>query len=220
MTRLTAAIRDAIIVNAIEHKDFKSKEMAIVQKRADFIERLRIHVLQQFGLTDARIAEIKSEIEAMDKEVSFNGTAFVRVRFDGTNTTWDVNMAGQRRRLRRNGVRGNGAEMFSESQASWNKETYTPHYNEDDFVVRDPAWREELDAIDAEQDKLREDYNTLKSTMLATLSNFTTVEKLLEAWPDVKELIPETLPIAKKPGTNLALSVADLNALCGLPSGE
>lgn len=217
MARLTAAIRDGIIANAIKTKDFAGRDMAIVQKRADFTERLRQFALKTYGLTDARIAEIKNQIEAIQKEVTFDGNAFIRVDFAGSVSRWDVNLGGQRRRLSRN---GQGEQLFDNHKAEYNSSLYHPHYNEDDFIVRDPKWREELDAIDLEAAQLREEYNTLKSTLTATISGFTTVEKLLEAWPDAKELIPETLPIAKKPGTNIALSVADLNAMCGIPSGK
>ena len=222
MARLTAAIRDGIIANAIKTKDFAGRDKAIVQKRADFIERLRQVALDAYGLTDARIAKIKSQIEAMQKEAAFDEKAFFRVNFDGSNWAWDVNLGGQRRRLYRDGTYHNGSAqpLFSDSQAEYDKNRYHPHYNENDFIVSDPQWREELDSIDLEAEQLREEYNTLKSTLAATISGFTTVEKLLEAWPDAKELIPATTPIAKQPGTGIALSVADLNAMCGIPSGK
>lgn len=222
MARLTAAIRDAIVDNAIKTKDFAGRDMAIVQKRADFIERLRQLALREYGLTDARIAEIKKQIAEFQVEAMHDQKSFFRVNFDASYHAWDVNIGGQRRRLYRNGQYNglNAQQLFNSSEAEYDSNLYHPHYNESDFVVRDPKWREELDAIDLEAEKLREEYNNLKSTLLATISGFTTVEKLLEAWPDAKELIPETLPIAKKPGTGIALSVADLNAMCGIPSGK
>lgn len=221
MARLTAAIRDGIIANAIKTKDFAGRDLAIVQKRAAFVERLRKLALKKYNLTDERIAEISEQIDAIKKEVTFDGKKFIRVEFSGTSHTWDINLAGQSRRLYRNGrCGGDGSPLFNSSEADFDKSKYHPHYNENDFIVTDPKWREELDAIDLEAAQLREEYNTLKSTMLATLANFTTVEKLLEAWPDVKELIPEATIIAKQPGSGIALSVADLNALCGIPTGK
>lgn len=222
MARLTAAIRDGIIANAIKTKDFAGRDMAIVQKRADFAERLRKLALSAYGLTDARIAEIKSQIKAMQDEVTFDDKAFIRIDFSGTSRAWDVNMGGQRRRVYRDGTcQGDTTTpLFNYNKAEYDSSLYHPHYNENDFIVSDPKWREELDAIDLEAEELREEYNTLKSTLAATISGFTTVEKLLEAWPDAKELIPETTPIAKQAGTGIALSVADLNAMCGIPSGK
>lgn len=222
MTRLTAAIRDGIIENAIKTKDFAGRDMAVVQKRADFAERLRLFILGEYGLTDARLAEIELQVQAIQKEVTHENWAYVRVGLDTCNYRIDANMSGQRRVVYRNGQTTDERfkQLFGDSKAEYDKGKFSPHTYEDDFIVRDPKWREELDAIDLEAAKLREEYNTLKSTLSATISGFTTVEKLLEAWPDAKELIPETLPIAKKPGTNIALSVADLNALCGIPTGK
>lgn len=222
MARLTAAIRDGIIANAIKTKDFAGRDMDIVQKRADFAERLRLFIMGEYGLTDARLAEIKVQVEALANEVKFEGAQYARIWFDGSHYRIDVNLAGQLRHIYRNGDTNDNRfkPLFGSSQAEYDKTTYTPHTGESDFIVRDPKWREELDAIDLEAAQLREEYLTLKSTLAATISGFTTVEKLLEAWPDAKELIPETLPIANKPGTNIALSVADLNAMCGIPSGK
>lgn len=222
MARLTAAIRDGIIANAIKTKDFAVRDMAIVQKRADFAERLRLFIMGEYGLTDARLVEIKAQVEALAGEVKLEGAQYARIWFDGSHFRIDVNLAGQSRHIYRNGDTNDKRfkPLFGSSEAEYDKTTYAPHTGESDFIVRDPKWREELDAIDLEAAQLREEYNTLKSTLTATISGFTTVEKLLEAWPDAKELIPETLPIAKKPGTNIALSVADLNAMCGIPTGK
>lgn len=222
MTRLTAAIRDSIIENAIKTKDFAGRDMAIVQKRADFAERLRLFILGEYGLTDERLAEVEAQVKALAKEVNHEGAQYMRIYVDASNHRMDVNLAGQTRYIFRNGETNDRSfePLFSKSKAEYDKSKYTPHTCESDFIVRDPKWREELDAINLEASKLREEYITMQSTLKATISGFTTVEKLLEAWPDAKELIPETLPIAKKPGTNIALSVADLNALCGIPTGK
>ena len=221
MARLTAAIRDGIIANAIKTKDFAGRDKAIVQKRADFAERLRLFILGAYGLTDARLDEIKSQVEALGNEVRFNEAQYARIFFDAGNFRMDVNMSGQFRYIYRDGrANDRGFESLFGYSAEYDKTKYTPHNGESDFIVSDPKWREELDAINKEAVQLRAEYDTLQSTLKATISGFTTVEKLLEAWPDAKELIPETTPIAKQPGAGIALSVADLNALCGIPTGS
>lgn len=221
MARLTAAIRDGIIANAVKTKDFIGRDKAIVQKRADFAERLRLFILDAYGLTDARLAEIKEQVKALGDEVKFNGAQYARIWFDGGNYRIDVNLSGQTRNIYRDGqTNDRTCKSIFNNKAEYDKTKYTPHTGESDFIVSDPKWREELDAIDKEAVQLRAEYDTLQSTLKATISGFTTVEKLLEAWPDAKELIPETTPIAKQPGTGIALSVADLNALCGIPTGS
>lgn len=182
----------------------------------------QLFILGEYGLTDARLAEIEAQVDELAKEVKHEGASYVRIDFDSRGYRLDVNLSGQSRYVYRNGVTNDKRyePLFNESVAEYDDTKYSPHTCEKDFIVRDPKWREELDAIDQEAAKLREEYNTLKSTLKATISEFTTVEKLLEAWPDAKELIPETTPIAKQPGTGIALSVADLNALCGIPTGK
>lgn len=66
---------------------------------------------------------------------------------------------------------------------------------------------EEIKAINGE-------FIALKSAVFATLNRFTTVKKLVTAWPEIEKYIPT----AQKPlGTGLALSREDLNAICGIP---
>lgn len=66
---------------------------------------------------------------------------------------------------------------------------------------------EEIKAINGE-------YVALKSAVFATLHKFTTVKKLVAAWPEIEKYIPnEQKPL----GTGLALSREDLNAICGIP---
>ena len=221
MARLTAAIRDGIIANAIKTKDFAGRDKAIVQKRADFAERLRLFIIGAYGLTDARLAEMKMQVKAIGEEVKFNNAQYARIWFDGGNYRMDVNLSGQTRNIYRDGQTNDRAcNSLFDNRAEYDKTKYTPHTSEHDFIVSDTKWREELDAINKEAVQLRSEYDTLKSTLAATISGFTTVEKLLEAWPDAKELIPATTPLAKQPGTGIALSVADLNAMCGIPSGK
>lgn len=221
MARLTAAIRDGIIENAIKTKNFAGRDKAIVQKRADFAERLRLFILGAYGLTDARLAEIKMQVEAIGEEVKFNNAQYARIWFDGGNYRMDVNLSGQTRNIYRDGqTNDRTCNSLFDNRAEYDKTKYTPHTGEHDFIISDTKWREELDAINKEAVQLRAEYDTLQSTLKATISGFTTVEMLLEAWPDAKELLPTTTPIAKQSGTGIALSVSDLNAMCGIPSGK
>lgn len=66
---------------------------------------------------------------------------------------------------------------------------------------------EEIKSINGE-------FIALKSAVFSTLNRFTTVKKLVVAWPEIEKYIP----VEQKPlGTGLALSREDLNAICGIP---
>lgn len=71
-----------------------------------------------------------------------------------------------------------------------------------------------IEENDAERRAIRGEFTTLKSTVFASLNKFTTVKKLIEAWPEIAPFVPGA---AKPAGTGLALSREDLNAICGLP---
>ena len=65
---------------------------------------------------------------------------------------------------------------------------------------------------------LDEERATLSAQVRGALSKFTTVKRLLDAWPEAKELLPDRLPEAKP--ALPAIRTEDLNALIGLPSEE
>lgn len=72
--------------------------------------------------------------------------------------------------------------------------------------------------LDAEQEAINRKKTTFDATLDAVLKNARTVKQLLTAWPDAKELLPED--IQRATGTALAINPAELNAICGIPSGK
>lgn len=71
-----------------------------------------------------------------------------------------------------------------------------------------------LQELESEVAAINGEHITLKSTVFATLNKFTTVKKLVAHWPEVEKYIPKDQPVT---GTGIAISVADLNAMCGIP---
>lgn len=63
---------------------------------------------------------------------------------------------------------------------------------------------------------LKSQEEVLRNTVIGALSGFNTVEKLLEEWPEAKDLIPKEVEAAAKP-MPLALQTDELNKLIGLP---
>lgn len=85
-----------------------------------------------------------------------------------------------------------------------------------------PAERDALKAAKYTLDNVEADINKRESDLAhqvrAVVGSCTTVKKLLEIWPESKELIPTTLEEARPQLP--AIQVAELNKLVGLPSGE
>lgn len=70
----------------------------------------------------------------------------------------------------------------------------------------------------AEQEKAEAEHDNIRAQVHATVYKFGTVKRLLEAWPEAKELLPDVLPETKSQLP--AIAVGDLNRLVGLPSKE
>ena len=204
MARLTASIRNAIINNAVANKQFKEREEAIFAERAQLAEDVRDASLKSAGLTDEKVEEqIKS---ALRLRKSLRDVCDVNV-YSAKCSHIRVNLAGQQRRFDFNGDVYNIFGIFGTPDA-------VLKIGKDD-VSLDREYCEQLDEINNRHKKLREEHEVLIATLTATLKKFTTVEKLVASWPEAEQLLPAAEVVVT--GTDVALSVDTLNAICGLP---
>lgn len=127
---------------------------------------------------------------------------------DATLTVKDVTPAGFEFDL--------GAALFEVMPTDNGRTSYYSFYlpRNNPKLGADHWFTQAVDANDAERRAIRGEFVTLKSTVFANLNKFSTDKKLLEAWPEIAPFMPKTAPA---PGTGLALSREDLNAICGLP---
>lgn len=70
-----------------------------------------------------------------------------------------------------------------------------------------------LDKNDKARRALRAKYDEFKLSVMGTLNKYTTDTKLIKAWPEVKQFIPQE----EKKSTAVALDVKTLNEICGIP---
>lgn len=75
----------------------------------------------------------------------------------------------------------------------------------------------EWEALAAEEKALRAAENSLESQVTGVVESVTTVKRLLEVWPEAKDLLPEQ---TAKATTAVALPIGTLNHLIGLPKPE
>lgn len=220
MAKLTISTIEAIVHNALVSKGYVAQDLDIVQRRADFVERVRCMALKAHNLTDEKLADVRAQADALNYEIGIFGV----IAFSHSRSYFDVNIAGQTRRLYRSGqvsINSSRPEettyrpMWAKDGVEYDDSKLSPFSGHQDFIVAAPAIREELDALNAEATLLRGEVDTTRATLKAYLRQFTTVEKLVKVWPEVVELLP---PTVEKPVSNeLALTPDDLNALCGLP---
>ncbi|MBD9984561.1 hypothetical protein FOT65_15015 [Citrobacter portucalensis] len=75
-----------------------------------------------------------------------------------------------------------------------------------------------FDEVFAAEAKLEDRKKDIETTVWAALNSVTTIKRLIEVWPESKELIPDGVDTAKQ--TLPALKVEDLNRLIGLPTEQ
>ena len=204
MARITAAIRNAIINNAVANKQFKEREQAIYAERAQLAEDLRIASLESVGLTDEKVKKMVKTAKEIQSKLS--GVVDVRV-YGGNSAYISANLAGQWRNFYFNGEDRNIRAIFDEPENICKIGK--------DSASLDRAYGEQLDEINNRHKLLREEHEVLVATLTATIKKFNTVEKLVASWPEAEQLLPAAEVVAT--GTDVALSVDTLNALCGLP---
>ena len=204
MARITAAIRNAIINNAVANKQFEEREQAIYAERAQLAEDVRIASLESFGLTDEKVKKMVKTAEEIQSKL----TTIVDISiYNETGYSVVANLAGQWRNFYFNGEDVHVIAIFDEPEKVYKIRKCN--------VSLDRAYGEQLDEINSRHKLLREEHEVLVATLTATIKKFSTVEKLVASWPEAGQLLPAAEVVAT--GTDVALSVDTLNALCGLP---
>jgi hypothetical protein len=195
MTRITTALKDAVVKNAVAKSGITGELEAIKIKRFAWAERVRIEVIGG--------PEKSAEYSKINAEASIAYSALPQEMKDHSNiverrSSFYVNLAGLSVTVKLNGY----------SEAPNNRMAIT---------ASSPLCQEFHD-IEAEEKAAVERGTIIENQVRATLDKFGTIKRLVEAWPEVVELLP---PITSAPKSNLpAIQVADLNKLVGLPSAE
>lgn len=196
MTRLNRRIKDDIIANAVIKAGVPEKKKALIKRRADWVENVRLAAIGGKEV-DKKIQSIKKRFEELPKGIIESGVF---------RTDYDIylNVAGARFR-----AYFNGKDNYQGDQVH----KITPA----GFTIKaDDPLAKEFTAIEKEEGAISEEESTIRVNVEGALSEVTTVKKLLEAWPEVKELLPSDLSPVKKQLP--AVKSSDINKLIGLPS--
>lgn len=209
MTRLTAHIRDGIIAKAVETSGINERNRALVESRALFAEKIRQLCLTKEGVTDA---DLRKQVSAIKKYNNLFVTGNAR---HDTSSYFYVNLNGSGVCLNMDGSIGwetHLTEAYNKGQEDSKKAVFLPVRRPD---IASAELLDEFMDLERLQEAVNNEVAVLRASVKAAVSKFTTVEKLLENWPEAKELLPEAE--AKAAGTGLALDKDALNALCGIP---
>lgn len=211
MARLTNYLKAAIVNNLVENKNFKERQIALMREIAEVSFEIYTHVAKAKGLT---LEKVMSQVNKIN-EINNSLSGFSRFVPSNNHGYFIAIMGGERRSIRLNGTTDTRFITYpSEGYVTSFDGHILPTTEQ---VVTDLTLREKLDDVKYRYVSLDEEIKDFKTTVEKAVSKFTTVAKLVEAWPEVEPMIPKDniIPIAK--GTQLAISREDLNAICGLP---
>lgn len=194
MTRITKEMTQAIANNAVK----KSGVLALLEQekvdRFEWAERVRIFALGGDAAA-ARAEKTMAKIEALRKELPSGVDYGGRVR--RVDDDIQINLAGV------------------SVEAKFDSKKTTPYTT---TILADNELVQAFYDLEGRREDLVARRETIKAQVVATVSKFTTVKKLVEAWPEVVELLPPQVETTK---SNFpAIQVADLNKLVGLPSDQ
>lgn len=147
--------------------------------------------------------QLSSKLVAISEELGKMGCSFYS--YDVRSTSIYLTVSGRRVGWLSYGKDGNGEDIL------------LPAPNEDKCMFSaEHEITKRFDEICALQQKLEAKKKDIESNVWAALNSVTTVKRLIEVWPESKELLPKE---ADKASTALpALRVEDLNKMIGLPS--
>lgn len=198
MTRLTNDMREKIATNAIEHK-FKPLVTALAEDYATLANEVYEDVFKSslkrmLDLPGGWLPthnSITAQFGAKVHNLDFDGDFASRYN-DSINVYYMIKRPGLSRRFTDN-KKGLVAAVYDATH----------------------KFSERLDALGHRKDALTTDVSAAKKAIAATLDKFFTVEKLLEAWPEIEPMTAGVAPtpIAKVP----AVPVNHLNTMLDLP---
>lgn len=190
MSRLNQSIREAIVDAAIAKAGINERIKANAARRLDWNDRVRV---QLNGMTDAELdalsAEYKALLARIPKHLGYD------YQIVGKRTYGAVNLAGITVRLDFDSYRYLG-------------------YDAGTLLAGDPLV-DEFYALEDEKKQLTDEKQVLEAQLRGLLDGITTIKKLLEVWPEARELLPATEAKAANLPTVL---VSSLNAAIGLPT--
>ncbi|HIF2328499.1 TPA: Nmad5 family putative nucleotide modification protein [Salmonella enterica] len=201
---LNKALKDTIIDNALEKAGIPQRKKALRAVRADWAERVR---LKAIGGPEAEAEVLKTEkkitalIAKLPEELRTNNT-FVRKDSDIY-----LNLAGSRV-----SAYFNGNYRSYEQGAPDHIRKIAPY--EYTLLADDPLVTE-FYGFDALYREIQSDETDIRQNVTAALAKARTVKRLLEQWPEAKELLPTEDAIVPLPP---AICRETLNEMIGLPS--
>lgn len=208
MSRLNKATREAIINKAIEKSGVLAREEALISRRAKLANDVRL-----FAIGGAeKEAEIMERFEKAKEILGSLGDSIFNTSVISPNQDDEVyvNFQGRAVNLQFSGFESRVMPFVYKTLVSCDSSNRV-------VIKSDNPLYAEFDAIQLEQRTVSSIRSHIKAEVTAMVNSVTTVKKLIEIWPESKELIPE---FKREQSTSLVVSVDNLNTMIGLPSSD
>ncbi|WP_419058994.1 Nmad5 family putative nucleotide modification protein [Kluyvera georgiana] len=203
---LTNGVKDQIIRNALTKAGIPKRKAALRAARVEWAERVRLAALGGIE-AEAEIRKSLKKIEALASKLPESlKTANGIIR---TDSDIYLNLAGARVN-----VYFNGNYRAHEPNSPEHVRKISPY--EFTLLADDPLVTE-FYGFDALLKQIKSDEADIRQNVSAALSKVRTVKRLLEEWPEAKELLPADAPAVPLPP---AIRRETLNEMIGLPSDE
>lgn len=201
--KLTNAIREVIVNNAVAKSGLNDVRDAIVKQRAEWANKVRLEAIGGVE-EEQKLADVNNQYELLCESVPKS------LRLSGrppvvTDTDIYVNVAGV-----------SFCAYFSGQLNSYTGENVRKISPAKTTLLADNPLVAEFHEIHNKQAEYDDKLSTLINCVRAAVQKVTTVKKLLEVWPESKELIPEE--VEKQVKQLPAIKTEDLNKMIGLPS--
>lgn len=205
-TVLTSSLKEKIVCNALAKAGIPKRKAALRAARVAWAERVRIQAIGG-PETEAEICKNLKKIEALASK--FPETLKTTNTFIRTDSDIYLNLAGARVN-----IYFNGNYRAHESGAPEHVRKISPY--EFTLLADDPLVTE-FYGFDALFKQIQSDESDIRQNVSAALNKVRTVKRLLEEWPEAKELLPADAPSVPLPP---AIRRETLNEMIGLPSDE
>ncbi|EAA0697384.1 hypothetical protein DKT00_06250 [Salmonella enterica subsp. enterica] len=201
---LNKAVKEIIVDNALAKAGIPQRKKALRAARADWAERVR---LKAIGGPEAEAEVLKTEkkiaaLIAKLPEILRTDNMMIR-----TCTDIYLNLAGSRVCAYFNG--NYRCHESGSPEHTWKMAPYEYTLLADDPLVT------EFYGFDALYREIKSDEADIRQNVTAALDKARTVKRLLEQWPEAKELLPAENAIVPLPP---AIRREALNEMIGLPS--
>lgn len=203
MTKLTRSVKEQIVKNAVIKSGLIDEHNKIIQRRAEWANNVRLFAIGGVD-EEKKLIAINEQYLTMRESVPNGLKGELRKPVKTDNNIY-VNVAGISFSANFNG------------QLEYNKSEHIYKITLNSTVLlADNPLVAEFHEIHNQQEDYDNKVVTLRNSVNGVIANITTIKKLLDVWPEAKELLP---PEIEKQTVQLPMvQTADLNKMIGLPS--